>query len=205
MLHRLLPILLAASLYGQTTTITPTIAASVPAGGSATLTVSCTGCQAQSVTAVQWTITLPAGVSLGAPVAASAWAAAGNSGYCNPANGTCIVAGGTAVVADGAVATIPLTFATAGSDSLALSGLFAAAEINGAGVNVNGMISGSPAAIKVLSPCDLNSDGVVNTADVQILINAALGITACPISGITCNLVAVINEIIAANGGACKN
>lgn len=203
-MKKLLPILLAAALYGQTTTITPTIASTVPAGGSATLTISCTGCQAQNVTAVQWTVTLPSGVTMGSPTAAGAWAAAGNAAYCNPANGTCIVAGGTAAVADGAVATIPLTFATAGSDSLPVGGLFAAAVLGGAGVNVNGMAAGAAAVIKVLSRCDLNSDGLVNSADVQLMVSFALGQASCP-SGYACNLVGVLNEIIAANGGSCKN
>src|ERR1017187_4290842 len=100
-MKKLLPLLLAVALYGQTTTITPTIAASVPAGGSATLTVSCTGCQTQSVSAIQWTLALPAGATLGTPVASTAWSTAGNAAYCNPANGTCIVAGGTTIMADG--------------------------------------------------------------------------------------------------------
>ena len=105
---------------------------------------------------------------------------------------------------DGVVATVPITFATAATDSLALSGLFAAAEIGAAGVMVNGMTAGAPAAIKVLSRCDLNSDGVVNTADVQLMVTDALGESTCP-TGYTCNLLAIVNEIIAANGGACKN
>ena len=203
MVHKLLTLLLAVALYGQTTTIAVTGPATIPAGGSATLTVSMSGSAGQSVTALQWTLALPSGATMGTPVAASAWATAGDSVTCNPANGTCIVAGGTTVMADGAVATIPITFGTAGG-SIALSGLFAAAVIGGAGVNVNGMVAGAPAVIAVLSRCDLNGDGVVNSADVQLMVNAAIGKGACP-SGYTCNIIGVINEIIAANGGACKN
>lgn len=142
---------------------------------------------------------------MGTPVAATAWATAGDAVTCNPANGTCLIAGSQTVMSDGAVATIPITLGpTAGTDPVALSGLFAAAVIGGQGVMVNGMTVGVAYSIKVLSRCDLNSDGIVNAADVQLMIGDALGLSTCP-TGYTCNLVAVVNEIIAATGGACKN
>ena len=204
-MHKLLTLLLAVALYGQTTTVTLTGPPTVPAGGSATVTVSMSGSSGQSVTALQWSLTLPSGVTMGAPTAASAWSTAGDAATCNPANGTCIIAGSQSVMADGVVATIPLTFGAAGSDPIPLGSLFAAAVIGGAGVNVNGMTPGPLYSIKVLSRCDVNSDGIVNAADIQLVINAALGLGACPLSGTACNLVAVVNEVIAANGGACKN
>jgi len=66
------------------------------------------------------------------------------------------------------------------------------------------MTPGAPAVITIQNRCDLTGDGLVNAADVQAMVNAAIGKTACP-SGYTCNIVGVINEIIAANGGACRN
>lgn len=58
------------------------------------------------------------------------------------------------------------------------------------------------------SACDLNGDGVVNSADVEIAINAALGIATCTnaianLTGNGCSVVGVQRVIDAAMGGAC--
>lgn len=197
----------AAAVAAQTTTVTVTGPVSVVAGNVATLTVSMAGSSGQNIAAIQWTLTLPAGVSLGAPTASAGWTAAGDAAYCNAAAGTCLVAGSLTVQSDGAIATIPVTFAatvTPGILAIPITGLFAAANLGGAGVFVNGMTASTPYTIKVQSRCDLNGDSVVNAADVQIVINAAIGATSCPLSGVSCNLVAVIDVINAATGGACK-
>jgi len=56
------------------------------------------------------------------------------------------------------------------------------------------------------SPCDLNSDGVVNVGDVQIAVNQALGLAACTMNldgtGV-CDITDVQRIIAAALGGAC--
>ncbi len=56
------------------------------------------------------------------------------------------------------------------------------------------------------SPCDLNDDGVVNIADVQIAVNQVLGISACTMNldgtG-TCDVADVQRVIAAALGSAC--
>jgi hypothetical protein len=65
---------------------------------------------------------------------------------------------------------------------------------------------GSPSAIAV-SACDLNGDGAVNAADVQIAINQALGVTACTNASLqangACNVVDVQRVINASLGGSC--
>ena len=57
------------------------------------------------------------------------------------------------------------------------------------------------------SPCDLNGDGKVDTLDVQIAINQALGISACSTAALMgsgqCNVVDVQRVINASLGGAC--
>ncbi len=57
------------------------------------------------------------------------------------------------------------------------------------------------------SPCDLNGDGVVNAADVQLAVAQALGTTACTSANLTgdgtCNAVNIQRIIVAALGGAC--
>ena len=64
-------------------------------------------------------------------------------------------------------------------------------------------VSGSTTGLS----CDLNSDGQVNILDVQLAINAALGITACGAADLdedgTCNIVDVMRVINAALGMAC--
>jgi len=56
------------------------------------------------------------------------------------------------------------------------------------------------------SPCDLNNDGVVNVADVQVAVNEALGLSSCSMNldgtG-SCDVADVQRVITAALGGAC--
>jgi hypothetical protein len=57
------------------------------------------------------------------------------------------------------------------------------------------------------SSCDLNGDGLVNATDVQLAINATVGLTVCPASNLTlsgCNVVVVQRVVNAALGGACR-
>lgn len=60
---------------------------------------------------------------------------------------------------------------------------------------------------KVTSACDLNGDGLVNAADVQLAINQALGLIACTNADLQqngkCNVVDVQRIINASMGGAC--
>ena len=62
------------------------------------------------------------------------------------------------------------------------------------------------AAQTSFSPCDLNQDGIVNAADVQLAINMALGVTPCSaqIGGLgVCNVAVVQRVINAALGASC--
>jgi len=63
------------------------------------------------------------------------------------------------------------------------------------------------APIQVSNACDLNGDGVVNSLDIQIAINQALGVAACGNSALQqagqCNVVDVQRIINASLGGAC--
>jgi len=57
-----------------------------------------------------------------------------------------------------------------------------------------------------VSPCDLNADGVVNIADVQLAVNMSVGAASCTANimgaGI-CNVVVVQRVVNAALGQAC--
>lgn len=56
--------------------------------------------------------------------------------------------------------------------------------------------------------CDLNDDGVVNSADVQIAVDAAIGLAACIVGDLDgngeCNVVDLQRILNASRGGACR-
>jgi len=62
-------------------------------------------------------------------------------------------------------------------------------------------------ATAAASPCDLNSDGIVNVLDVQLMVSQALGTAACTNrldGGPTCDVIDVQRVVNAALGGACR-
>lgn len=65
-----------------------------------------------------------------------------------------------------------------------------------------------PRTASVLNPCDLNGDGVVNAADVQLSVSAANGQSACGNADLRgtgiCDVVDVQRVINAAQGGQCR-
>lgn len=137
---------------------------------------------------------------------AAVTAVATDSLYSNPANGTMLVVGTAAPVAlaDGVLATVPVTFSAAGTVSLPLTGIIVA---NTSGTSVNGVTSGAAFSIAVTpvpSPCAITGDVTTSLADIQAMINAALGLKACSFPGFAaCTVVEVTDIEIAANGGAC--
>jgi len=100
------------------------------------------------------------------------------------------------------------------SHSTTLTGLTAGATYHYQVLSRNS--GGSPAVsadltlttLKTVSACDLNGDGVVNSLDVQIAINQAIGITTCSTADLLqsgfCNVVDVQRVFNASVGGACS-
>ena len=200
----LFSLLLPLTLLGQTTTITPSGPSSVTAGNPVTLSIGMTGSNGQNIAALQFSLTLPAGFTIGTPVLASG-IPAGNVAYEGGTGNTFIVAGSTTAMTDGAVLTVPITIAsTAATGALTIpitaGSVFAATT---GGLNVNGMTPGTPYSLTVFSPCDLNQDGKVNVVDVQQVVAAILGTGTCTVPG-GCNIVTVQDVVIAALGGSCK-
>jgi hypothetical protein len=96
-------------------------------------------------------------------------------------------------IPDGTVATIQYT-QTATAATTAIVATLGATPA-GAALAVT-----QPAAaitVPIQSNCDLNADGLVNSVDVGLAIQQAL------VTPTTITVVAIIQEIIAANGGAC--
>ena len=201
-MKRLLPLLIPFLLSAQVT-VTLTGPGTVSAGGTATLTVSCTGCSASNVPAVQWTMGLPAGFTLGTPAVTSS-DPSGSIAACGPL--ACLVAGSPIKLTDGTIETIPVSIALnakLGAASIPLSGLFAA-DINALNVAA---VSGAAYSFTVNpSTCDVNSDGIINVADVLVVIAGDIGTGTCPISAAngSCTIVAVQQVVNAIATGVCK-
>jgi hypothetical protein len=194
----LLPVFLVAQPV-----VTLTGPGTVTAGGSATLTVACSGCAAGSVPAIQWTLGQPTGFTFGV-AAVTSTDPSGSITACGPL--ACVIAGSSVPLADGNIMTIPLNVALGaklGATPIPLSGLLAATVTAAAVIPTSGP---AYSITVVASPCDLNGDGVVTIADVQAAINGDIGASACPISSANggCTVVTIQEIIIAVNGGACK-
>ena len=69
------------------------------------------------------------------------------------------------------------------------------------------LISATASAQVQLNACDLNSDGVVNTADVTVAVNMTIGVTTPCTANIvglgTCNAVVVQRVVNSALGASC--
>src|SRR5262249_884511 len=63
--------------------------------------------------------------------------------------------------------------------------------------------SGTPPPPPPSSSCDVNNDGNVNVADVQIEVNMALGIGSCTNPSGQCTVTQVQRVVNAALGGSC--
>lgn len=196
--------------------------------------VSLAGSSGQNIAAVEFSLALPAGAVVpfqacpavagvtptptNCIAAGAASTAAGKSSVsCAPVTAggllTCLSWGPNAnVYSDGIVALVPVSLPTSsapGSISLVASNI-SAASAAGAGLTV---AAGPVLSVMVLNPCDINSDGALNAADINPALAQALGFATCGTADLigtgTCtgmngvvDVVRVINA--AALGNACK-
>lgn len=181
--------------------------ASVQAGGSTTLTITYADSSPSSnMAAVQWTLSLPAGLTAGAYTAGAALTTAVKPVNCGTL--ACVAAGdgstlNDTVIGSGIIATVPLAVAsttTPGALSISLTAL-GATSTNPSTVTV----TVSPVTETVLSRYDLNGDGVVNATDVGIMLNEVIGTTTCSGQSLNvgdgkCDAVDLEFEILAALG-----
>ena len=204
-LHRaLLPFILASSVLAQ-----PLLTLSLgPSVNGPVVTVGFTDSTPTSSTAgIQLTLSLPAGVTVGtAPAPGSA--SANKLITCATNNLSCIDVGdGTTLnatpFASGPLMTFTLTGTpTTSPGTIALINVLGANSSSGSTVNI------TATATLVLSKYDLNSDGLVNGADVQVAIQAyetVQGGGTCPVNVVAigdgkCDITAVVSEILAALG-----
>lgn len=170
-----LPVLLSA----QTVTLTLTGPVSAKQGSTVNLTLSSSGATVSGPAGLQWTVSPPAGSTVGTPTAGTATTAASKQVACGAANLLCLVYGlNQNVIANGAVATIPVTIANnaaTGAAVFTLTGIFAP-DKTGA---VMATAAGPPLSVTIISMADLNGDGTVTLADVQLMLTQSLGGAPC--------------------------
>jgi uncharacterized repeat protein (TIGR01451 family) len=150
-----------------------------------TLTVSNAAGSPSTSGTVTVTETLPAGLSLGSMAGGTTWSC--NSNSCT---NTGVLAAGssyqsitvTVSVANNAPSSVTNTVSVSGGGSATanasdVTAIKSVCDINQYGTttvaDVQAMING---ALGSASPVDLNHDGVVNVVDVQLVINSALGL-----------------------------
>jgi hypothetical protein len=203
-------VLFAAYSAAQSISLSVAPAMVSESGGSATLTLTfADAVPTANVAGLEWTLTLPAGVTAGAATIGAASMAAGKVLTCGTTvPPICVLIGdGTtlneAAIASGVLATMPLTVAAStvpGSLSILPRAVLGT---TGPGMAVS--IAASTINLVVDSEYDLNGDGVVNAADVAIMASEADGSSTCsaPSTGVgdgKCGLIDVELEILAALG-----
>jgi len=193
-----LALLAALSLpaFSQTLTFTGPGAANV--GSSTPVTLSVTQ-GSDGAAGVQWSFTLPAGVTLGVPTVAN-----GLSNVLAACGASICLAVSTTMTPFpvGAILSVPLVIASTvapGSVTFTPSAIVAGDST----ATAIPFTAGAGYVLKILSHCDVNGDGTVNVTDIQQVINGVIGTGTCPFAA--CSLQTVQFEIIASNGGACRN
>ncbi len=186
--------LFAAAMFAQT--VAPTLTTnSVAAGKNYTLSVNFSA-GATPAAGLQWTMALPTGVTATWTVA-GVDTADGKSLSCTTSNTgsqTCIVVGlNTTTITTGIVATAALTFAPTlrGAQTFTISSPLSASATGSALTT-----TGSAITVTVLSPYDLNGDGVVNNADLLIAIGQALGMSPCTTADFNGDGVCNIQDLV---------
>lgn len=209
-MRKLIPFLFSLPLLAQSVTLTVS-PANVAPGGTAVLTLTFTDTSSgSSMAGAQWTLTPPTGVTLAAPALGAASTAASKVIQCGSGvfAALCLDAGigptlNANVIGAGVLATYTVTVsatATAGPIPFGLTGLLGANSTSGSAI----AITTTGASLTVTSKYDLNGDGVVNSADVQIMVADYLTQTctgaAAAVGDGKCDITAILQEILAATG-----
>lgn len=193
----LLLFLLAACAYAQPALSISFTPNPVKIGEPVSVSLACTGCTNSGIANIQWSMSLIPGDTLTGAVPTAAFTvlpgpaatAAGKTNECGIVAGLlqCVTGGydpksgaaNTNPLNDGVFAIINGTVDPAtvsGTASLVLSG------ISGTMPDASAVPMGpAPAALtaKLISPCDLNSDGVVNSTDLNLVLMQVIPFNAC--------------------------
>ncbi len=166
-------------------------------GSTTTITLSLSG--TPQVAGIQWTLTPPTNWTLGTQTATPAVTSIPKTLTCGSGSppSTCFLWGFNVLpLPTGPIATVPVTVpsnAAPGPFTVALTGLFAGSPA-GAAVGMNGV----NAVVTVLSNFDINGDGSVTAADVNLIVaQVASGTCANDVVGNgQCSVLQVIAEVL---------
>ena len=161
--------------------------------------------------ASQFTVNTTADISALSVTIGAAGTAAGKVVSCGvyTANAlTCVLYGLTNVntIANGVLANISATLSSAPTLTTETFSLTTPVDANTTGSSLTVTVSPVNIPVAVLSNCDLNGDGLVNTQDVNLIVSWVLG-TATPPAGMTCSLTGTgcnvddVEIIVAASTG----
>ena len=181
----------------------------VAAGSTATLTLAISGTSGSGLTALQVTVsalgwaTVPTIGAAGTSDSKSVYCAASSG------NLLCLIVGMNATaLSDGTLATLAVTVprsASAGTTTLTLTGIVGA---NASDTSV-GVTAGSPFGLNIVSACSLTGDATVTQADWTAGLPYYLGTSACtPAADLNsdgvCNILDAQILGVAVGGGACN-
>ncbi len=172
-------LLLAASAVAQTATMTLSGPSTAKAGQTISLFLSASGTTNTGAAGFQWAIALP--VNYTATASAGAVATTANkTPTCTADNSFCLLVGQNAtIIPNGTIASISLKVpasAVAGSQAFPLSNLIG---VDAAGINVATTSTGTY-SLTILDKRDLNGDGTVTAADVQLMVNEVIAARTSP-------------------------
>lgn len=190
---------------GWSQALTYTVPNLVKSGVTVTVPINISGSSGKNITGVQATVTVaPAPTSMTISTGAASTTAA-KTVTCNVVNGSanCIWVGlNQNIYADGVLGSLSFPMPTA-SITVSMTGSLSASTA-GAGVATT---ASSPFTVAPLSPCDLNADGKIDSTDLTIAIQQAIGsatgITADLNGDGIVNIIDVTRIANAGSGGAC--
>lgn len=192
-------ILLAVAAMAQTPNLTlSTSSSGSKAGGSVTLSVNS---NLATMAAVQWSLSLPAGVTV-VPTVGAAATAASKVLNCNSTGTLCLLSGlNQNLIGVGILANYTVTFPAnvSGPQNFTINFPVAA----DAGASKVTVISGPTLPIAILSKYDLTGDGRVDILDVQVAITQVItgSCTTADVNGDgSCDVLDVAAVILSALG-----
>ena len=191
---RALLAVIALSLCAHAQTIIPTDAPNtITAGATTTVTLTYTQLPATPAAGLEWIVTIPTGATI-AWAPGPALAAVNKTMTCSTNGLTCLAYDLTTnPIGNGVIATGTLTVPAKGAQTFAV-----ATPLGSTGAGISIPMMGGAVGILATSPYDLNSDGLVNVADLLIAAQQAAGVLPCTTANFDnghCDIVAVLKLV----------
>lgn len=199
-------LLLAASAVAQTATMTLTGPSSAKSGQTISLSLSASGTGTTGAAGFQWAIGFPPNYTATVSAGAAATTAV-KTPTCTADGSFCLLVGQNAtIIPNGVIASISLKVpasAMAGPQAFPLSSLVG---VDAAGLNVATTATGTY-SLTILDKRDLNGDGTITAADVQLMTAEVIAARTSPAACVDdlngdgkCDLVDVFQVLLKSLG-----